>query len=368
MSKAVQIPPESVPTVPTGTALIAMSGGVDSSVAAWLLKEQGYDCTGAMMKLYAGEEIAERGCCSIADAQDAQSVAFRMDIPFYVFNFADDFTQQVIGRFIDAYQNGRTPNPCIDCNRYLKFERFLGRAKELGCEKVATGHYAQITYESGRWLLKKGLDASKDQSYFLYAMTQPQLADTLFPLGALTKDEVREIAEAKGFVNAKKRDSQDICFAPNGDYAGFIVRTTGQAPAAGPFLDGNGNRLGEHKGIIHYTVGQRKGLGISAAHPLYVTELRPNENAVELGREDKLFSKTLIARDLNLIATPRIERPTSVTAKIRYRHTEQPATAWQLDDDTLKVEFDQPQRAITKGQAVVLYDGDIVVGGGVIDE
>jgi len=349
-------------------ALIAMSGGVDSSVAAWLLKKKGYDVTGAMMKLYeSNDAAAESGCCSAADAQDAREVAQRLGIPFYVFNFVDDFAAQVIDRFVRAYQGGATPNPCIDCNRYLKFERFLRRADELGHQRIATGHYARITKDGSRWLLKKGLDHSKDQSYALYTMTQPQLARTLFPLGELSKAQAREIAAEQGLITADKRDSQDICFAPGGDYAGFIEGYTGTLAVPGPFKDTQGNTLGRHKGIIHYTVGQRKGLGISAGQPIYVCKLCPQTNTVVLGGQEELYAKALTARDINLIAAERLDGPVQVRAKIRYNQTEQPAKVWQLDEDTLRVEFDQPQRAITRGQAVVLYDGETIVGGGVIE-
>ena len=345
--------------------LIAMSGGVDSAVAAWVLKEKGYDCVGAMMKLFESSEF-ESGCCSLADAQDARAVANRLGIPFYVFNFTSTFGEQVIDRFVRAYQNGHTPNPCIDCNRFLKFERFLARAREIDCEFIATGHYARIEKSGERYLLKKGADDPKDQSYVLYAMTQEQLSRTQFPLGDMSKPEVREIALAQGFVNAKKRDSQDICFAPDGDYAGFIERHTGGAFGKGRFIDPDGNDIGEHKGIIHYTIGQRRGLGISAPQPLFVCEVRPDSNTVVVGAQEMLFSKTLIARDINLIPVEKLDAPLRVKAKIRYRHQEQPATVWQLGPDTLRVEFAEPQRAITKGQAVVLYDRDIVVGGGTI--
>jgi len=345
--------------------LIAMSGGVDSSVAAWLLRERGYDLTGAMMKLYESE--AESGCCSAADAQDAREVAGRVGIPFYVFNFIDDFAAQVIDRFVAAYQSGATPNPCIDCNRYLKFERFLRRADELGIDLIATGHYARIVRVGSRWALKKGLDPTKDQSYALYTMTQAQLARTLFPLGELSKAEARELASAQGLVTANKRDSQDICFAPGGDYAEFIEGYTGVPAVPGAFKDTKGNILGQHKGIVHYTVGQRKGLGISAERPLYVCRLCPQTNAVVLGGQEELYAKTLTARDINIIAAGRLDGPLRVRAKIRYNQTEQAATVWQLSDSTLRVEFDQTQRAITKGQAVVLYDGETIIGGGVID-
>ena len=344
--------------------LVAMSGGVDSSVAAFLLKQAGYDLFAAMMKLYGGEENT---CCSISDVEDARSVAFRLGLPFYVFNFADTFGQEVLERFVYAYQNGATPNPCIDCNRYLKFERFLHRASEIDCRLIATGHYARIEKQGSRYLLKKAADLSKDQSYVLYAMTQPQLARTLFPLGELTKAKVREIAQAQGLVNAKKKDSQDICFAPDGDYARFIEQYTGIQSQEGVFKDKQGNTLGRHKGVIHYTVGQRKGLGLSAGEPLYVCEVCAQSNTIFVGSQEQLYAKALTARDINLIATNRLEGPVRVSAKIRYNQTEQPASVWQLDEDAIRVEFAQPQRAITKGQAVVLYDGDVVVGGGTIE-
>ena len=347
--------------------LIAMSGGVDSSVAAYMLKKQGHDCAGAMMKLYDSDDPSlQSGCCSLEDVEDARAVAFRLDMPFYVFNFTDTFAQQVIDRFAAAYQEGLTPNPCIDCNRYMQFERFLSRASELEQDFIATGHYARVTRSGDRYFLRKGLDPSKDQSYVLYMMSQDHLARTLFPVGELAKSEVREIAQEQGFVNAKKRDSQDICFAPDGDYAGFIERHTGKSPEKGRFVDIQGNTLGQHRGIIHYTVGQRKGLGISAGQPLYVCDVCPQNNTVVVGRQEDLYAKTLFARDINLIAVDRLDAPLKIRAKIRYRQQEQPATVRQTDDGNLQVEFDQPQRAITKGQAVVLYDGDVVVGGGTI--
>ena len=352
-------------------ATIAMSGGVDSSVAALLMKEQGYDCIGATMKLFRNEDIgvpSEHSCCSLDDVEDARSVAYKLGIPYYVFNFSDRFREEVIDRFVCAYENGRTPNPCIDCNRYLKFDKLYQRASELGCDCVATGHYARIERDetSGRYLLKKAVDADKDQSYVLYSMSQEQLAHTRFPLGGMTKPEVRRIAEAQGFVNARKHDSQDICFVQDGNYSGFIEQHTGKKYPEGNFIDTSGNILGRHRGIIHYTVGQRKGLGLAFAAPMYVCAVNAEDNTVTLGRNDELFSKKLIAKDINLISRASIYEPLRVKAKIRYRQAEQWATAVQLDGDTLEVEFDEPQRAITRGQAVVLYDGDTVVGGGTI--
>jgi len=359
-------------------ALIAMSGGVDSSVAAHLLIKQGYDCIGAMMKLYADDIVnekedtqasqASKRCCSIEDAEDARAVATALDIPFFVFNFSDSFGEQVIHRFISAYQQGCTPNPCIDCNRFMKFEKFLSRATELEIEYIATGHYAKIAKEpSGRFLLSRGADTTKDQTYVLYAMTQPQLARTLFPLGGLTKDEVREIAVKLNLATAAKRDSQDICFAPDGDYAGFIERFTGQPSQTGDFVSPQGDILGRHKGLIHYTIGQRKGLGLYGPNPQYVSALNPEANTVTVGPSEQLFSKSLVARDINLIPVVKLDEPLYVQAKVRYSQQAQPARVWQTAPDELHLEFEKPQRAITPGQAVVMYDGDIVVGGGTID-
>jgi len=355
--------------------LIAMSGGVDSSVAAFLLKEQGYGCTGAMMKLYTDEIIgiadlpaaANRGCCSIEDSEDARAVASALGIPFFVFNFSDSFGVEVMDRFISAYKAGRTPNPCIDCNRYMKFEKFLKRATELEVEYIATGHYAKVSREpGGRFLLSRGVDISKDQTYVLYAMTQAQLARTLFPLGGLTKDEVRDIAANLSFSTAHKRDSQDICFAPDKDYAGFIERYTGQASKAGDFISPEGKVLGRHRGLIHYTIGQRKGLGLYGSEPVFVSAINPEANTVTVGPPEDLFSKSLVARDINLIPMDKLDGPLNVQAKVRYSQPAQEARVWQTGPDEIHLEFEKPQRAITPGQAVVMYDGDVVVGGGTI--
>lgn len=350
-------------------ALIAMSGGVDSSVAALLIKEQGLDATGVTMKLYDNEDIGLKSntCCSDDDIADARAVCARLSIPYYVFNFRDDFNEEVINRFITAYENGSTPNPCIDCNRYIKFERLMRRMSELGMDYVVTGHYARIEQDedSGRYLLKKAVDDSKDQSYVLYSLTQEQLSHTLFPLGALSKTEVREIAEKNGFINAKKHDSQDICFVPDGKYAEFIEGYTGKRYPNGAFVDRDGNTLGEHKGIIRYTIGQRKGLGLALPAPMYVLEKDLEKNNVILGSNDDLFSRELFADNVNLISVKEINSPIKVSAKVRYNQKEQPATA-EMRDGKLHVVFDEPQRAICKGQAVVLYDGDTVVGGGTI--
>ena len=349
--------------------LIAMSGGVDSSVAAFLMKEQGCECIGATMKLFHNEDIGvkrTKTCCSLEDVEDARSVAFRLGIPYYVFNFSDDFKGQVIDRFIAAYERGATPNPCIDCNRYLKFERLYERARILGCDAIVTGHYARIEQENGRWLLKKSLDESKDQSYVLYSLTQEQLAHTRLPLGAMHKSETRRIAEEQGFYNADKPDSQDICFVPNGDYAGFIARFTGHDCPAGDFVDEEGHVLGRHKGIVHYTVGQRKGLGIAADAPLYVKQIDAASNRVVLSGNESLFSRELTANDFNWIAYDVPPRELRASARVRYHQREQAATVTVLGDGRVHLVFDEPQRAITPGQAVVLYDGDTVLGGGTI--
>ena len=351
-------------------ALIAMSGGVDSSVAAFLIKQQGLDATGVTMKLYDNEDIGiarENTCCSDDDIADARAVCARLSIPYYVFNFRDDFNTEVIDRFIKAYENGSTPNPCIDCNRYIKFERLMRRMAELNMDYVVTGHYARIEYdeERKRYLLKKALDDKKDQSYVLYSLTQEQLSHTLFPLGSLNKDEVRKIAEENGFVNAKKHDSQDICFVPDGKYTEFIEGYTGKKYECGDFVDRDGKRRGEHKGIIRHTIRRRKGLGLALPAPMYVLEKDLNNNKVVLGFNDDLFTKELYAEDINFISIKEINEPIRVSAKVRYNQKEQPATV-ERDGDRLHIVFDEPQRAICKGQAVVLYDGDIVVGGGKI--
>ena len=341
-------------------ALIAMSGGVDSAVSAYLMQQAGFDCIGATMRLHTAP-----GCGSSQDVEDARSIAARLGMPHYVFDFCDDFRREVIGRFIDAYEHGRTPNPCIDCNRHLKFDRLYREAEALGCDCIVTGHYARIEEQDGRFVLKKALDASKDQSYVLYSLTPAQLAHTRFPLGGLTKAQVRAIAEEQGFVNAHKKDSQDICFVPDGDYAAAIERLTGKTYPAGDFVDGEGRVLGRHRGIVHYTVGQRKGLGLALPAPLYVAEKRVADNTVVLAPNETLFSRRLCATEANWTAGTAPEGPIAVKARIRYQHAEQPATVTPQDGG-FALCFDTPQRAVTPGQAVVLYDGDVVVGGGTI--
>ena len=348
-----------------------MSGGVDSSVAAFLMKEKGYECIGATMKLYNNEDIGvhrEKTCCSLDDVEDARSVAYQMDMPYYVFNFTADFHTEVMDRFVDAYENGCTPNPCIDCNRFLKFSALLDKARELGCEYIASGHYARREQdpETGRFILKKGLDPTKDQSYVLYAMTQDQLAHTLFPLGGYTKKEIRHIAQEQGFINADKPDSQDICFVPDGDYASFIEQYTGQSSEPGDFVNKEGKVLGKHKGQIHYTIGQRRGLGISAPESLYVCGKSLDSNEVILGGKQDLMSNYCYINDINLIPWDHLDAPIKCKVKTRYRQPEQPATVEQIGEDLIKITFDEPQRAVTPGQAAVLYDDDMVLGGGTI--
>ena len=354
------------------TAVIAMSGGVDSSVSALLMLERGYACTGVTMKLFNNEDIGlsplASKCCGLDDIADAKSVCDRLGIEHFTFNFGDRFKREVIGRFIEAYEHGRTPNPCIDCNRYLKFDELFKKARELGCDYVVTGHYAQISYDEDRqrFLLRKAADPAKDQSYVLYSLTQEQLAHVIFPLGGLTKPQVRQIAEDHGFVNARKHDSQDICFVPDGSYVDFIEQRTGKKYPPGDFVDENSKVLGRHKGIVRYTVGQRKGLGLALPQPMYVKELDMRRNSVVLTTSTGLFTRFAIAKDINLIDCERIEEPRRLKARVRYHQPEQWATVTQPDADTLQIEFDEPQRAVTRGQAVVLYDGDVVAGGGTI--
>ena len=352
-------------------AIIAMSGGVDSSVAAYLMKEAGYDCAGATMKLYdnpLASAPGQRACCTPSDTEDARNVASRLGMLYYVFPMQEEFRRCVIDKFTDTYLNGGTPNPCIDCNRFLKFDALLAKARELGAEYIASGHYARREQDpdTGRFLLKKGLDPTKDQSYVLYSMTQDQLGHTLFPLGTYTKAEIRRIAQEQGFINADKPDSQDICFVPDGDYAAFIERYTGKESEPGDFVDKEGHVLGKHKGQIHYTIGQRRGLGIAAPQSLYVCAKSLKTNQVILGKKEDLMTSSCLVSDINLIPWDSLSAPVRCKVKTRYRQPEQPATVEQIGEDLLKITFDEPQRAVTPGQAAVLYDGDLVLGGGTI--
>ncbi len=357
--------------MPQKKALIAMSGGVDSSVAAYLTKQAGFDCIGVTMRLYDNAPDAEtetNTCCSLEDVEDARSVARRLGMPFYAFNFKSDFREKVIHKFIRCYECGLTPNPCIDCNRHLKFDHLLRRGLELGCNFVVTGHYAQIRRDdrTGRYLLYKAADLSKDQSYVLYTLTQDQLAHILFPLGGLSKADTRTIAEEQGFINARKHDSQDICFVPDGDYAAFMERYTGKDYPAGDFLDLDGNIVGTHQGAVRYTLGQRKGLGLAMGKPVYVCAKDMEKNTVTVGPNEALYSASLLADEWNWFPFARLEEPIRVTAKARYNQPPHPATVYPEENGTARVVFDTPQRALTPGQAVVLYDGDLVVGGGTI--
>ncbi len=353
-------------------ALIAMSGGVDSSAAAWLTRQSGYECMGAMMRMFDSDILPEgdSSCCSLDDAEDARSVARKMGMPFHVFNAKACFAEHVIGDFIRSYESGLTPNPCINCNRHLKFDYFLRQARILGCDKIVTGHYARISFDdaSGRFLLRKAADPSKDQSYVLYCLTQEQLAHTLLPLGELSKEEARAIAEKQGFINAQKKDSQDICFVPDGDYVAFMEHYTGKHYETGDFLDLSGNVVGKHRGAVCYTLGQRKGLGLAMGAPVYVCGKDMCKNTVTVGPNEALFATTLRADNWNWIPFPDLAQPMRVTARARYNQKEQPATVYPEEKGFARVVFDQPQRAMTPGQAVVLYSGDLVVGGGTIRE
>ncbi|NCB74990.1 MAG: tRNA 2-thiouridine(34) synthase MnmA [Clostridia bacterium] len=352
--------------------MVAMSGGVDSSVAAALLKDEGFEVIGATLKLFSNEEIGlehqARTCCSLEDVEDARAVAMRLGFVHHVFNFGELFRQQVINRFAASYANGETPNPCIDCNRFIKFDKLLERALVLDMDYIATGHYARVEFseERGRYLLKKAADPSKDQSYVLYALTQEQLKHTLFPLGNLKKSEVRAIAESRGLVNAKKPDSQDICFVKDGDYCSFLENTMKVSSPHGNFVDSKGNVLGEHEGLIHYTIGQRKGLKLSFEKPKYVIRKDLGSNTVVLGDESELYSEGMLVKDVNLISVEELSAPMKASVKTRYSQKEAPAVLIPLEDGSLLVRFFEPQRAVTSGQAAVFYDDDTVIGGGTI--
>ena len=350
------------------TALIAMSGGVDSSVAAFLMKQAGYSCKGATMRLYTNTDIGldrMKTCCSQQDIEDAAEIAYKLDIPYDVLDYTKVFRKEIMERFIAVYESGGTPNPCIDCNRIMKFSKMLEYADKNGLWYLVTGHYARTAYDekSGRYLLKKGLDEDKDQSYFLSVLDQYQLSRAKFPLGELTKDETRKIAAENGFINARKHDSQDICFVPDGDYMKFMEGYTGKKYPEGDFLDMNGNVVGRHKGAVGYTIGQRRGLDLPMGHRIYVCSKNMEDNTVTVGENSDLYSIGLTAGEVNWISVQGIDEPMRVKAKTRSRQKEQPATVY-ADGDGIRVIFDEPQRAITIGQTVALYDGDTVVAGG----
>jgi tRNA-specific 2-thiouridylase len=353
------------------TVCVGMSGGVDSSVAAYLLKQQGYNVIGVTMQIWQDEDteqVSENGgCCGLSAVDDARRVAHQIDIPYYVMNFKDDFKKNVIDYFVDEYKHGRTPNPCIACNRYVKWEALLKRCMDIGADYIATGHYARvIKLPNGRYTLRVAKGIVKDQTYALYNLTQEQLSRTLMPVGEYSKDQIRQIAEDVGLQVAHKPDSQDICFVPDGDYAGYLEREAGLEAKPGNFVDEAGNVLGTHKGIIHYTIGQRKGLGLAMGHPVFVADIRPETNEVVITDNEALFTTRLVADRVNFMSIDMLEGDMKVTAKIRYAHKGTNATIRMIGDDLVEVVFDEPVRAITKGQAVVFYENDYIVGGGTI--
>ena len=350
--------------------LIAMSGGVDSSVAAGLLASDPENrCIGCTMKLYDNEDAgvpASHTCCSLSDVEDARAVAFRLGMPYYVFNFSEDFREKIIDKFIGCYLRAETPNPCIDCNRFMKFDKLLDRAEALDCSHVATGHYVRVEKSADGFLLKKAVFEEKDQSYVLYMLGQDQLSRLLFPLGGLQKAQVRELARQYAPNVAAKPDSQDICFVPDGDYAKIIELHTGVKAEPGDFVDLSGRVLGRHEGIIRYTIGQRRGLKLPMGERVYVTDIDPRSNTVVLGPDEALYHREVLIKELNWTLGSAPSKEFRCAAKIRYRHREQPALASVQEDGTVLLTFDEPQRAATPGQAAVLYQGDVVLGGGVI--
>lgn len=351
--------------------VVGMSGGVDSSVAAYLLKEQGYEVIGVTMQIWQEESAFAKeqgGCCGLEAVEDARRVAAALNIPFYVMNFRKEFKSRVMDYFVEEYLAGRTPNPCIACNRYVKWESLLKRAMEIGADYIATGHYARVLrLPNGRYALKKSATGAKDQTYALYSLTQDQLAHTLMPVGEYTKDQIRELAGRIGLRTAAKPDSQEICFIPDHDYAAFIDREAGErVPPPGNFVTAEGRILGRHQGITHYTIGQRKGLNLSLGHPVFVTELRPDTNQVVIGEAEDVFTHRLTADRLNFMAVEELPGEASLTAKIRYGHAGAPCMVYRLDEDRVECRFPEPVRAVTPGQAVVFYQEDVVVGGGTI--
>ena len=349
--------------------VVGMSGGVDSSVAALLLKQQGYDVMGVTMEIWGpnAPEAEDGSCCGLSAVEDARRVARAIGIPYYVLNFRDVFEKKVMRYFAEEYVRGCTPNPCIACNRYVKWEALLEKALVLGADYIATGHYARVKkLPDGRYTISCAATAAKDQTYALYNLTQHQLAHTLMPVGEYTKDQVREIAERAGLPVAHKPDSQEICFIPDHDYATFVQNYTGSDPMTGNFVNDRGEVLGQHRGIIHYTVGQRKGLGITFGKPMFVKEIRPETKEVVLGEAAEVFGDRLICDHLNWMAIPSIKEEMHVTARIRYSHRGAPARIRPIGEDRVECLFDEPVRAITPGQAAVFYDGDILLGGGTI--
>ena len=350
--------------------VIGMSGGVDSSVAAYLLKEQGYDVIGVTMQIWQEDkDYTERegGCCSLSAVDDARRVANKIGIPFYVMNFRDSFKEKVIDYFVQEYIDGKTPNPCIACNKHLKFDELLRKAQGIGADYVATGHYAKIEQdENGRYQLIRSDDDRKDQTYALYNFTQEQLAHTLMPCGGYTKDRIREIAKEIGLSVYNKKDSEEICFIPDNNHGRYISEAIPLEVVTGKFVDKNGNVLGKHKGVVYYTIGQRKGLGIALGRPVFVTDINSRTNEVVLGPEEDIFKTDLVAKDVNFIAFDKLEEPVTVEAKVRYSGKPAEAVISPLKDGKVKVSFKEKQRAITKGQSVVFYQGNKVVGGGVI--
>ncbi len=351
--------------------VVGMSGGVDSSVAAWLLKEQGYEVVGVTMQIWQDEEPAvsaeNGGCCGLSAVEDARAVAWKLGIPHYVMNFKEEFRRHVIDYFIDEYIHGRTPNPCIACNRYVKWESLLSRSMDIGADYIATGHYARIErLANGRYAVRNSVTAAKDQTYALYGLTQQQLQHTLMPVGEYSKDQIRRMAEELGLPVAHKRDSQEICFIPDHDYARFIRENSDAELPEGNFVDRSGHVLGRHLGITHYTVGQRKGLNLAMGHPVFVTEIRPDTNEVVIGEAEDVFTDRLTCNRLNWMGIDRLREKMRVSAKIRYAHKGAMCEIEEIGPDLVEVRFDEPQRAVTPGQAAVFYDGDYVIGGGVI--
>lgn len=352
--------------------VLGMSGGVDSSVAAYILKEQGYEVIGITFLQIPGDEFISETAEYINNptVRDAKKIAKDLNIKHYVVNFKDDFREKVIEYFVEEYAAGRTPNPCLICNKHIKFGKLLDVCNKLGAQYVATGHYAKIDYdeESGRYLLKRSSDLNKDQTYFLQQMNQEQLSRTLFPLEKYKKDEIREIAKKMGMVIHDKPDSEEICFIPDNDHGGFIKKNYPEKIIPGNFIDEEGNILGKHKGIVYYTIGQRKGLGIALGRKVFVKNINPITNEVTLSDNSKLYKSKLIANNLNLISVDKLEKKIKVSTKIRHTMYEASAEISQIDDDEILVEFDEAQRAIAIGQGVIFYDGDTVLGGGIIKE